>query len=76
MSLMESGELQKANDTVKEKLWPTMNTCWSIWPFIIGGNLYFTPLAYQYHVVCLFSIGWNMYLCSELSKKTKIDVNE
>ena len=62
VSFVEHFNHQKAVSNSVDNIWDVQMTNYQIWPFVVAGNLYFTPLKYRTLVVNFCFIWWNMYL--------------
>jgi len=82
VSFVEHFSHQKAVSNIVDNIFDVQMTNYMIWPFVVVGNLYFTPLKYRTLVVNFVVIWWNMYLSwknqsakpKELAKPKEIPV--
>jgi protein Mpv17 len=55
---------------LKEDLWPTLQTNWTVWPFAMLINFKFIPPAQRVLYVSSVSLLWNTYLCQVASNRS------
>ncbi|ODQ80948.1 hypothetical protein BABINDRAFT_160385 [Babjeviella inositovora NRRL Y-12698] len=69
LTLLEQKSMNEVQEKLKLNYWPTLFSCWTIWPAIQLLNFSFVKVQYRLVVVSTVSLAWNCYLSYMNSQK-------
>lgn len=66
---METGSPERGVAQISEKLWPTLQVNWVVWPVLQGINMSLVPLPYRVLFVNVASLFWSAFLSNMANAK-------
>lgn len=66
---METGSPERGVAQISEKLWPTLQVNWVVWPVLQGFNMSVVPLPYRVLFVNVASLFWSAFLSNMANAK-------
>ena len=70
-TVSETGEPAKGVTAIQEKLWPTLQVNWVVWPVLQAVNMSVVPLQYRLLYINVASLFWSAYLSGQANAGKK-----
>ena len=70
--MLETGDSAAGIQKIKDKLWPTLQVNWVVWPVLQGVNLSVVPLQYRILYINVCSLFWSAYLSKMTNSGTAV----